>query len=266
VRRSQEDLVELTDGCVCCTVRGDLARTLTDLLRRRDRRFFARPFERLVIEASGLASPGPILQTLLVDAQLAAALEPPAVVVVASAADLEAQLARHPEAEEQLGHADRVVLNHVDRADAAALARAEQRIRAINAWAEIVRAERARVDVSWLLAPAAPRPAGAPRATDEHRHTHGAASHVLRTAAELDLGRLRMWLGFLAQQRGRELWRVKGLVRCRGEPNTLLVQGVGGWIELERDPRPTEESLLVVIGRGLDGAELERGFAACAAP
>ena len=70
----------------------------------------------------------------------------------------------------------------------------------------------------------------------------------------------------LAQQRGRELWRVKGLVRCRGQPGTLVVQGVGGWIELERDPRPAEESLLVVIGRGLDGAELQRGFAACAAP
>jgi len=268
VERSEEDLVELTNGCVCCTVRGDLVRTIGDLLHRRRRRFLRVPFDRLVVEASGLASPGPILQTLRLDAALAGEVEPAAVLAVASAADLVRQAAEHPEVLEQLAHADRVVLGHVDRASAAEREAAAALVASVNPLAEVLPAERGAVDVAALLAPTpaepgAVRPAFRPSG---HAHSSGAAACALRTREELDLARVRMWLGFVAQRRDAVPWRLKGVLRCRGQARAIVVQGVHQWLEIAPGVQdPPEESTLVVIGRGLDSDELARGWQACRA-
>ncbi len=268
VVRRDEEVVELANGCICCTVRGDLAETLHRLLARRRRRLFrGAPFERLVIEASGLASPGPAVQTLQLDAELAAALRVEGVVTLAHAAHVARQMAEHPEAAEQVAYADAVVLNHADAASAAELDAAEAAVRAANAHAPVVRAVRAEVDLDALLA-AAPVAARAPERDPAAAapHTCGVGTVVLSTERPVSLHALKMWLHFVAARRTWELMRVKGLLRCPESAPPVVVQGVYQMLELgPGEGPPPAESVVVLIGRDLDRAELEAGFARCLA-
>ena len=110
-----DNVIELSNGCLCCTVRGDLADTLRQLIVRRRQTVDAQPFERIVIEASGLASPGPVLQGLLVDPALHAQVQVDGVITLAHAKHIVQQLADHPEASEQVAYADHIILNHRDQ-------------------------------------------------------------------------------------------------------------------------------------------------------
>ncbi len=267
---ADEEIVELANGCVCCTVRGDLVRTLQDLLARRRRRLLrAAPFERVVLETSGLASPGPVVQTLLLEPALAAELVPAGVLALAHAPRIADELARHPEVEEQIGYADRIVLNHVDRADEATLAAAERELRARNALAPIERTTRAQVDLSRVFDEAADPARWAERAAahggthahTEHVHTVGAGTVVLASRVPIPLDALKIWLQFLASRRSHELWRMKGIFACAGLRHATVVQSVYQFLELGPGAGPPpDESVLVLIGRGLDRAELERGW------
>ncbi len=265
VVNSDEEVVELANGCVCCTIRGDLVRTLHDLLRRRQRRLFRQPFERVLIETSGLASPGPILQTLVVEPELARALRSDGVLTLVHAGLIARQMEEHPEAAEQVGYADRLLLNHLDRVDAAERAAAVGLLRRTNAVAPIVAATRADYDVAELLDLGDVRaPEPAPGDAAVHTHTHGAGTVVLTSTTPLDLHRLKMWLQFLANRRGQEIWRMKGILRCVDHPTPVVVQAVYQWLELGPGAgAPPECSTLVLIGRDLDRDELERGFEVC---
>jgi G3E family GTPase len=257
-----EEVVELANGCLCCRVRGDLVEALHGLLDRRERRFLRQPFERLAIETSGLASPGPVLTTFVLELRLRERTEIQGVVTLAHAALIEGQLAEHPEAREQVALADLLLLNHVDRvADAA---RAERALRAHNPMAPLQRTRHADVAVAEILAPRAPELATLAAHTREHEHDPHGTSTVLRSRSPLDRERLRVWLAFLASRRGATLWRVKGLLACGDDARAVVVQGVGPWIEVARHERldAPSESVLVVIGRDLDRAELERGWRA----
>ena len=112
-----DNVVELSNGCLCCTVQGDLADTLRQLLARRRQTVDAKPFERIVIEASGLASPGPVLQGMLVDPALHAHVHVDGVITMAHAKHIVQQLADHPEASEQVAYADHIILNHCDQCE-----------------------------------------------------------------------------------------------------------------------------------------------------
>src|SRR5918999_2237440 len=147
----EDNVVELSNGCLCCTVQGDLADTLRQLLERRRQTVDAKPFERIVIEASGLASPGPVLQRMLVDPALHAHVQVDGVITMAHAQHIVQQLADHPEASEQVAYADHIIVNHCDRCEGDALSAAESALRACNPHAEIERASRAAVDVVSLL-------------------------------------------------------------------------------------------------------------------
>ena len=266
VVRSDEEVVELANGCVCCSVRGDLVLALSRLLRRRRRRLRPVRFDRVLIETSGLASPGPVLQTLRIEEELAQETRASGVVTLASAATLEEELRRHPEVEEQLGYADLVLLNHADRADEAALESAEGAIRRLNPGARRITTRHAAVDVREVLAlhHSQERELERELALRPHAHTEGAGTVVLRSTRPLELERLKMWIRFLATKRDHELWRTKGLVACVGIASVVRVQGVYQLLELGPGDGPApEESVLVLIGRGLDAAELERGWAAC---
>jgi G3E family GTPase len=272
---ADEELVELANGCVCCTVRGDLVAALAGLLERRARRLFRRPFERVLIETSGLATPGPVLQTLRVEPRLARELLPAGVVTLAHAALIERQAAEHAAAAEQLALADVLVLNHADRVAPGELAALTGSIALAAPLARIETSVRAELNVSALLGrleeeAGAPMLARAPALGPAHAGAehgthapHGAEVVVLRTEGLLDLERLKIWLQFLAQRRGATIWRSKGILACAGLAEGVLVQSVAQWLELgpHHGPAP-RESVLVVIGRGLDAAELERGFAA----
>ncbi len=262
VVRSDDEIVELANGCVCCSVRGDLVRALGGMLRRRERAFRPQPIDRILIETSGLASPGPVLQTLRVEPELAAATEAKSTVALAHAALIVEQLARHPEAVEQIGYADAIVLNHIDRASAAELSAAESALRALNSVATLRRAERATVDVRELLeGTAVERP---DRDLAAPGHAHEAGTIVLRCDAPLELPRLKMWLQFLASHRSQEIWRLKGILRCRESAHAVVAQGVYQFLELGPSDEPAPaESVLVLIGRGFDAQEIERGWNAC---
>ncbi len=257
---SAEEVVELSNGCLCCRVRSDLGEAVERLLGREKR------LARIVIEASGLASPGPIAQTLVLDARLAERVELGGIVTLAHAANVAGELERHPEAAEQVAYADLLVLNHCD-APGADLPAAEAALRRRNAVAPLLCTVRGECDLAWLLAPRTrPERLGELKAQVSADHTHGVGTIVLQDSAPRDLHRLKMWLGFLAARRTHELYRVKGLLACRDHPQAVLVQGTYQVLELGPGPgEPPASSALVLIGRGLDPAEVQRGWEATAA-
>lgn len=267
---SAEELVELANGCVCCTVRGDLSATIGRLLSARERRLFKQPFDRVLIEASGLAAPGPIVQTLAVDPQLVGRVALDGVIALAHAGNLVRQITRHSEVAEQLAYADRVVLNHIDRCDETELAAARAAIRGCNGLAEVLECERGVVDLAPLLdidSNAAQRWTDlADQVGAGHAHSSDISTVALAADVELDIHRLKIWLQFLANRRGQDLFRLKGIVRCRGLAQPTVIQGMYEWLEIgPGDGTPPERSRLVLIGKHLDRAELERGWAACRA-
>lgn len=261
VRGVEEDVVELTNGCLCCTIRGDLGATVTELLARRTRRLFRRlRFDRLLIETSGLASPGPVLQTFEILPELREQARVDGTLTLAHAGIIARQVEHHPEAAEQVGYADRVVLNHADRCSAAEIDTAEATVRSLNAVCGILRAEHARLAIAPLLDV---RSAGTlpPRAGPGHAHTVGAGTLTFRTRAPLDIHKLKLWLQFVAARRSHDVWRLKGIARCHGIDRAVVAQGVHQWLEIgPGDDPPPEESVIVLIGRDLDQEELERAW------
>ncbi len=253
VVRREDEVLELANGCLCCELRGDLLAALETLGRRRG-------LARVVVEASGLASPGPAAQTVALDEGLAARFHLAPIVTVAHAGHIARQVAQHPEALQQLAFAERIVLNHCDGLAAAELDAAEAAVRAVQPLAELRRAVRGAVDVGWLTAP---RPSGAtlPSGAAPAGHTRGVRASVLRSERPLERHSLELWLRFLTQRRTHQLLRLKGILAV-GQ-GALAVQGVHQLLELVPHPGPPPAiSELVVIGLDLDTAELERGWVA----
>src|SRR5262245_28042810 len=203
-----DNIIELSNGCLCCTVQGDLADTLRQLVVRRRQTVDAKPFERIVIEASGLASPGPVLQGILVDPSLHAHVQVDGVITMAHAKHIVQQLADHPEASEQVAYADHIIVNHCDQCEDDELAAAEAALYACNQQADIERATRAEVDVVRVLnkqtwdsarVKAALTHGALGRDHDhahdrEHLHTQGVGTLALHAEAPMDLQRLTRWL------------------------------------------------------------------------
>ena len=265
-----EELFELSNGCVCCTVRGDLVRIAHGLL--------ARPggFDAIVVETSGLADPGPVAQTFFLDQFLQARTALDSVTTVIDAKHILLRLADTHEAEEQVAFADQIVLNKTELVSAAALAEIEGRLRAINALAPIHRAVRADVALDKILGrggfdldrivvlePHFLDPGG-------HAHEHSGAirSVSLALRVPLDEAKARAWLAALVTARGPDILRGKGILDVGGAAR-LVFQSVHmlSECEFQRPWRPDEEraSRLVLIGRDLDEAALQAGFASCAA-
>jgi len=282
----EEELFEMNNGCICCSVRGDLIRTLHGLLPRLD------GFDGVVVETTGLADPGPVAQTFLIDDVLRGRLMLDSITTVIDARHAPEQITAPatpgPEARAQIAFADQIVLNKTDLVAPADLIRAEALLRAINPQAELIRAERGRVDPQHLLrrggfdldrvgelleAMAAP-PACAPDCGHDHHHQHNhhhddIGTVLVESSAPMDAGLISDWLAAYLAQNGRDVLRVKGIVHARDEPRKLVFQAVhmllegdflGLWPEDE-----TPLSRIVFIGRHLDAAALQTAFEACAA-
>lgn len=276
VRREAEGsaVVELANGCICCEIQDDLRATLTQLTEpgagrglvgRWLRRGEGGP-ERILVEASGAASPGPAVQTFLLDDGLSDRVHLDGVVTMLHAAKFEAQLEETAEAGTQIAYADRLVLNHSDRVAPERLPELEALLGELNPLAAVRHAERAAVPLEWLFG-GGPTDGVGERWRDlsaaggSHAHTAGLSSVSLRTRAEVDREAALMWLEFLSRRRGQELMRAKGILRVAG--GALLVQGVYQWLEAIDDAGAApEESQLVLIGRDLDREELLRGWQA----
>jgi G3E family GTPase len=294
IASGDEELFEMNNGCICCTVRGDLIRTLHGLLRRSGGG--AHPFDAVIVETTGLADPGPVAQTFFVDPVLQERLVLDSVTTVVDARHILLRLDDSREAAEQIAFADQIVLNKTDLVGEQELSRIESRLRRINPLAPIHHAQRARLALDKILARggfdlarivsleprflAAPGEGETAHVHDEHcghdmpghdhRHDDEIASVSLSSARPMDGAALTRWLEALVAAQGPDILRLKGIIDLQGEPQRFVVQGVHMLLEgdLQRPwkPQETRASRLVLIGRKLDAGVLQAGFDSCAAP
>ena len=267
---ADEEVFEMNNGCICCTVRGDLIRILGGLMKRADR------FDAILIETTGLADPAPVAQTFFVDDEVSQKTRLDGIVTVVDARHLETQLANSHEAAEQLAFADIVLLNKIDLVDAGALAAVETRIRTMNPYAKIIHSEKCAVPLTSVLGQNAfdlnrvleIEPDFLDEAHD-HEHDDGVTSISLQSETPLDPDKFQTWFGRLLQEKGQDILRSKGILDIKGAPDRYVIQGVHMLMDGDfMGPWPSaapRRSRLVFIGRGLEKMGLAEGFAACKA-
>lgn len=268
---ADEEVFEMNNGCICCTVRGDLIRILTGLMRRRDR------FDGIIVETTGLADPAPVAQTFFVDEDVKRATKLDSIVTVVDAKHLAARLDDSKEAEEQIAFADLLVLNKMDLVGEEEAAAVERKIRAINPYAEIRRATRSDVPIaevigrdSFNLERILSREPDFLSGEDAHEHDSAVNSVSFEVSRPIDPEKFNAWMTDLLASKGQDLLRTKGILAYPGEDRRFAFQAVhmiadgdfiGPW--KEGDPR---RSKIVFIGRDLNRPQLRRGFEACQVP
>jgi len=268
IETSEESFVTLRTGCLCCRVRDDLLLTLEDLLRRRVEGVLA-PFERIIIETSGLADPGPILMALMTDQDIAGRIALAGVVTTVDAVHALATLDRHGEAIRQIAVADRLVVTKTDLV-AAPGEQLTARLAALNPAAAVIAAAFGAVDAEQLFAGSGGKEAAdlerwlasTPAASQPAQPHQAIASVALVRETPMRAVALTLLLECLAEHCGSDLLRLKGLIQIAECPDRpAVVHGVGHVIEppawLERWPSADRRSRLVLIGRKLQAAWVE---------
>jgi G3E family GTPase len=289
---ADEEVFEMSNGCVCCTVRGDLIRVLQGLAKRKG------GFDAIVVETTGLADPGPVAQTFFVDEDVKAKTVLDSVTTVVDAKHVLDRLADSREAREQIAFADQIVLNKTDLVSEGELGALEARLRRLNPLAPIHRAERSNVPLDAILGrggfdldrilelepeflnPAHGEPGHVHDEDCDHDHDHGHTHHdhvhdddikgvALTLDAPVNGAAVSRWLSELLAVQGPDILRAKGIVNVKGEDRRLVFQAVHMILEgdLQRPWRDdeTRRSRMVFIGRNLDEAALRAGFEACVA-
>lgn len=268
VVRSDEEIFEMNNGCVCCTVRGDLIRVISGLAKRADR------FDGMIIETTGLADPAPVAQTFFVDDDVKRLTKLDAIVTLVDAKHIGDHLADGHEVVEQIAFADIILLNKTDLVSAEDLAATEAKIRSINGFAELHRTQESAVDLKKILG----RNAFdldrileiEPHFLHGHHH-HDHASDVTSLSFSLDrpvdMDQFQSWIGGVLRDKGADIFRSKGIIDVEGAPKRLVFQGVHMQIRsdwgLAWKSKDNRHSRLVFIGRNLDAKALEAGFKAC---
>jgi G3E family GTPase len=293
VINAEEELFEMNNGCICCTVRGDLIRILGNLMKRRDK------FDHILIETTGLANPGPVVQTFFADPEMEQKLSVNAVVTLVDAKHILLHINDESgEAKEQVAFADVILLNKCDLVSADELDALEKRIRGINALARIHRTTNADIEISKVLEVGGfnldrameidPHFLEAEKEHEhghenhdhecgedcDHDHEHHHPHHHDETVTSIGLvhegfcdgKKLNDWLSELLRTKGQDIFRMKGVFAIKGNPDRVVFQGVhmimnaasgGPWNKRE------QKSSLVFIGRHLDRAELTKAFKNC---
>ena len=263
---SDEEVFEMNNGCICCTVRGDLIRIVGGLMKRRAK------FDGIIIETTGLADPAPVAQTFFVDDTVREKTRLDAIVTVVDAKNLLARLEDSHEAVEQVAFADVIVLNKTDLVSPEELDAVEARIRTINKFARIHRTTRSAVAIGDVLDQGAfdlnrvleREPDFLEN--DAHEHSDEVASMSFEVSRPVDPEKFQQWIGALLAEKGGDMLRTKGILAYPGEARRFAFQAVhmmadgdfvGKWPEGER------RSKLVFIGRNLNRPQLRRGFESC---
>jgi G3E family GTPase len=265
---ADEEIFEMNNGCICCTVRGDLIRIIGNLMKRRDK------FDHIVIETTGLADPAPVIQTFFVDEDMRDTLLLDAVVTVVDAKHIW-QHWDADEAQEQIAFADVVLLNKTDLVTDEELAELEKRIRAMNAMAKIYRTRNAELEMEALLGVKAFDLNRAleiePDFLGEHEHEHDetVTSVAIVESGAVDGNKFSDWIEELLRTQGPNIFRTKGILNMAGENNRFVFQGVHMLFD-GRPDRPwkateTPKNELVFIGRDLNENQLREGFRRCLA-
>jgi G3E family GTPase len=285
---SDQQVVQMNNGCICCSISGDLIGSLFRLLELREK------FDTVVIETTGLAEPAPVAQALYADERIRRELTLDGVVTLVDAKHIGGQLESSPEAAEQVAFADTILLNKTDLATPEELDALEVKLAELNETATILRTRNSDMDVARLfdvrrnvfsarLAAATESGHGCGIAShgpdcdghhehDHHHHAH--AQHLKRIETvciaepgTLDGLKLSLWFRALIAEFGANILRMKGILNLRGDTDEFLFQGV----QMEFEGKPGrrwsagEERInrLVFIGRKLDAAKIRAGFMAC---
>ena len=298
---SDEEVFEMNNGCVCCTVRGDLIRVLSGLMKRQGAS--GRGFDAIVVETTGLADPGPVAQTFFVDDDVRAKTRLDSVTTVVDAKHILLRLEDSREAREQIAFADQIVLNKADLVSEDELKAVEARLRRMNPLAPIHRATRSDVPLDAVLGrggfdlerilelePEFLNPAHGEaghvhdeHCEDDHGHNHAGHDHSghdhhviddikgvsLRLDRPVNGEKVTRWLNELLQAQGPDILRAKGILDVKGEERRLVFQAVhmimeGDW-QRPWQAGDARHSRMVFIGRNLDEAALRQGFESCAA-
>ena len=267
---ADEEVFEMNNGCICCTVRGDLIRILGGLMKRADQ------LDAIIVETTGLADPAPVAQTFFMDQDVADRTKLDAIVTVADAVHLSAQLGEHHEAEEQIAFADVVLLNKTDLVGVNSLEGVETRIRKINPYTKIIRTAHCEAPLENILGLDA---FSLDRVLEvepdflesdhDHEHDDDVTSVSFVSDTPLDLDKFESWFGNLLRTKGQDILRSKGIIEFLGVDERYVFQGVhmlmdaspmGAWPEGK--PR---SSRMVFIGRNLESMNLMEGFEGCKA-
>ena len=295
---ADEEVFEMNNGCICCTVRGDLIRIVEGLMKRRGN------FDAIIVETTGLADPAPVAQTFFVDQDVQDQARLDAVVTVADAKWLADRLKDAPEAKNQIAFADVIILNKLDLVTPEELREVEGRIRAINPYAKLHRTTKCDIDIAKVLGQNAfdldrileIEPAFLEADEHDHdHHDHGHGHHhdhghhhhhdhgsnlkvyhdeemqsvSVLVPGDLDPDKFMPWINDLVQKEGPNILRSKGILSFKNDPKRFVFQGVhmilDGDSQREWKPGERRESKVVFIGRKLKEDELRQGVQSCAA-
>ena len=274
VQEEGEQIIEMNNGCICCTVRGDLVRILGELAVRRKNG--SANFERVIIETTGLADPAPVAQTFFVDEEISQTYLLDAIVTLVDAKHAMAQLDEHHEAQEQVGFADRILLSKTDLVSVDEVRALERRLLRMNARAPITAAHFGQAPIDQLLdirgfnlnAILEIEP---DFLTDvDHEHDDDVSSFVFRAERPFDAARLEDFFGAILRIYGTHLMRYKGLIAVAGLDTRVVLQGVHMLMGTEAGASWKEGELrhsrIVFIGKQLPRDVLVQGLEQCLAP
>jgi G3E family GTPase len=268
----EQALVEINNGCVCCTVRADLVDSVKALLARPQTG--SAPMQRLIVETSGLADPAPVLQTFLADPDLREAVDLESVVTVVDALHLRQQL-DDDIAREQVAFADVILINKLDLIAEDELIALERTIRSLNPSAAIITSTRSQIRPDALLGMRrfslptllAIEPDLLDEGAHDHEHDTSIQSCALVEKGDLDATRFNRWINELVQQQGQQLMRMKGVLNFHAEARQfhfhsvhMLLEAAPGRAWLKDESR---ENKFVFIGRNLDFPQLRESFLSC---
>jgi G3E family GTPase len=259
---SDQEVVEMSNGCICCTVRGDLLRSLFGLLEHREK------FDTLMIETTGLADPAPVVQSFFIDERIKSEYQLNGVVTVVDAKHIFQQLSNSPEAKEQIAFADMVLLNKIDLINPEDLPELEFKLRNLNGAARICQTRNSDVDIGTVLdLRSLDVEVRAEKHDHNHSHTEDIETVAITTAGDLDGLKLSQWFRQLLAEFGERIMRMKGILNLRKDPDQFVFQGVHMLFEGRpgRAWADAEERLnrLVFIGRNLDKEKITQGFIGC---
>ena len=265
---ADEEVFEMNNGCICCTVRGDLIRILSGLMKRADK------LDAIIVETTGLADPAPVAQTFFVDQDVADQTKLDAIVTVADAVHLSSQIVDHHEAEEQIAVGDVILLNKIDLVKENDLEQVKKRIRQINPFAKIINTTKCGVPLNEILdldAFSLKRVLEVEpdflESDHDHEHDDDVTSISFVSDTPLDMEKFQTWFSKLLQTKGQDILRTKGILDFTDETDRYVFQGVhmlmdaspmGKWPEGKK--RTTR---LVFIGRNLESMNLKEGFENC---
>jgi G3E family GTPase len=271
--RSDEQIVEMNNGCICCTVRGDLVRILGQLAQRRDAGEIG--FDRVIIETTGLADPAPVAQTFFVDEAIGRAYRLDAIVTVVDALHGPQQLDAHHEAQEQVGFADRILLSKTDLVSPVEADALIKRLGTINARANVGVVDFGHTDIAQLLEVGGFNLDAIleiePDFLDDvaHEHDDDISSFVFRSTRPFVVGKLEAFLSLMLTEHGADMLRYKGVLNVADMPGRVVFQGVHMMMGSDvgkpwRSGEP-RESVMVFIGRKLPQDLFIQGLESCLA-